>query len=143
MDNKIRIEEGDNPMKISLTNEESRTFFDIVNSEVRCLVNEYDPDTARCPGKKRMQGLPLASSIEDKWKDTQPQIGDTGFINLDTIVACDIDLTDKECSYAKKLLEKAAVDIQKELAGYEKPYTGMLLEMADMADTAKEIAAKL
>ncbi len=130
-------------MTLNLTEKESRTFFDIVNSEVHCLVNEYDPDTARCPGKKRMRGLPLASSIEDKWKATQPKIGDTSFINLDTIAACDIDLTDKECSYSKKLLEKAAGDIRKELSEYQAPYSGVLEQMAQMADTAEVISARL
>jgi len=128
--------------KLILSKEESRTFFDIIDSELRCCVNEYDPDTARCPSKKRLSNAVYAKSIIEKWGSTQPKIT-ADFINLDKVIGCELELTGKETAYCRELAERCAKECRKALLSYSKPYTGIIKTFADMADNAENIISKL
>lgn len=128
--------------KLTLNKEESRTFFDIIDSELRCCVNEYDPDTARRPSKKRLNNAIYARSIIEKWEATQPKIT-ADFINLDNVVGCEIELSKKEAGYCRELAEKCIKECRKALVSYSKPYTGMLKEFEDMVVNAESIISKL
>lgn len=130
-------------MLIQLTKDESKTFFEIINSELKCIINEWDSDLGRCPSQKRIKDGKYANSIIDKWTQTQPNIQHTQFINLDKICACDLDLSDKEIAYSKRLLDKNAKECRKELAKYSLPYTGMLLEFDRIATCAEKINIRL
>ena len=130
-------------MTIHLTNNESKTFFNIINGELRCVINEYDDDTGRCPGKQRINDSKHAKSIIQKWIATQPKIQNTAFINLDVITECDIDLSKPEITYTTKLLNKVIKKLEKELAVYNKPYTGYIQNLDNIVTTSKAIIQKL
>ena len=128
--------------KLILNEAESRTFFDIIDSELRCCVNEYDPDTARCPSKKRLNNTMYARSIIEKWESTQPRIT-ADFINLDKVIECELELTEKEAAYCRELAEKCVKEMRKELSLYSKPYTGLPKAFENMVVNAERIVNKL
>ena len=130
-------------MTLHLTKEESKVFLSITSAEMHCLVDEYDPDLGGRPSKKRMQGLERLKGIAKKWEDTQPKIKETEFVNLDDVKACDMDLSDIERFYVKKLIEKAVIDTRKYLEPIPTPYKGVLLEIKEDADTADQLAKRL
>ena len=110
--------------QITLSQSESKSFFEIIDSELKCVINEYDSDTGRVPGKKRISEGKYAKSIIEKWINTQPKIPNSPYINMERITACTLALTDKEVSYSKHLLDKAIKECRTELSKYLKPYTG-------------------
>ena len=128
---------------VCLTVEESKVFFDIIDSELRSVVNEYDSNTGRRPSKKRIEEGHYAKSIMDKWVITQNMIPNTTFVNLDTINACKLDLTVGEKGYIKRLVQKFIENVTKELSGYNMPYTGVLKQLDDMRNVAELILRKV
>lgn len=42
-------------MVVKLTKTETENIFQTVLSELKCIVNEYDDDTGRCPSKSASQ----------------------------------------------------------------------------------------
>lgn len=126
-------------MLLSLSNSESKTFFEIINSELKCVINEYDSDTGRRPGKKRMEDGKYAKSIMEKWEITQDEIQNTNFINLDKIKNCKLDLTKEESIYSKKLLDKCIKEFEKELSNFQKPYFGITQVFADTKNDIENI----
>lgn len=130
-------------MILRLNQDESKTFFEIVDSELKCVINEWDSELGRRPSQKRIRDGKHAKSIMDKWSQKQPNIPHTTFVDLEKIDACDLELTDKETAYSKCLLEKNAKECRKELAKYTTPYTGMLLEFDRIASCAENISIRL
>ncbi len=130
-------------MILHLNQDESKTFFEIINSELKCVINEWDSDLGRCPSQKRIKDGQYAKTIIHQWMQTQKCIQSTSFIDLDKICACNLKLSDKECIYSKHLLDKSIKECRQELAKYSLPYTGMLLEFDRIATCAENINAKL
>ncbi len=129
-------------MVLYLNRKESKVFYEFIDAEIHCCVNEYDYDTGRCPSKKRLADSRYAKSVIEKWAAKQDKV-DGNFINLDKIISCDIELSEKEARYCKVLIDKAVKDIGKELSKLEEPYTGANKIMKDMADTAVSITKSL
>ena len=132
---------------IHLTDNESKVFYEVINSELRKVINEYDDDTGRTPSKKRIaDGRHARSILEDKWAKTQPKVANSDFINLDNIKACDIDLTDEEVKYARKLLDKALMDYRKYIPA-DSPQaqnpTGMIATIIQQAKDIETVISKL
>lgn len=130
-------------MNILLTADESQAFYSTIDSELRCVVNEWDNDTNRRPSQKRIADGKYAHSIMDKWSKTQNLIPGTSFINLSNIVACTLDLTPEEVKYSKHLLDKTVKELRKELTGINAPYTGIYQVFNDTATNAESILARL
>lgn len=130
-------------MQLHLTKKESEVFYDFLASELKCVINEYDPDTCRKPSAKRISSSHHAESALDKWRCTQPVVQATNLVNLSNVKACDIELSKQETAYAKNLISKGVKDLRKELEVYPKPYQGMLKEFAATARTGEAIVAKL
>lgn len=130
-------------MNISLTADESKTFYSTIDSELHCVVNEWDSDTGRRPSQKRIADGKYAHSIMDKWSKTQNLIPGTNFINLSNIVACTLDLTPEEIKYSKHLLGKTVKELRKELTGINTPYTGIYQAFDETATNAESILTRL
>ena len=132
---------------LSLNEKESRVFFDAINSEQKCLVNEYDDDTGRRPGKGRMENLPALKSVISKWKAFQPKFpkpfNGTYLINLEAVAACELELSGKEITACKNVLRTQIRQLEQALAKYEPPFTGALADMHDELETEKDILARL
>lgn len=127
--------------KLILSDKESSVFFDSVNNELRVLINEYDDDTGRIPGKRRMGNKDTLQTIMNQWQSTQPHIADN-FISYDNIVSAELELSDREVKVIKNLLGKNEKDLMKELAG-NPAYEGVYAYMYDDLQAIKEILKKL
>ena len=127
--------------KLILSDKESSVFFDAVNNELRVLINEYDDDTGRIPGKRRMGNKDTLQTIMNQWQSTQPHIADN-FISYDNIVSAELELSDREVKVIKNLLGKNEKDLMKELAG-NPAYEGVYAYMYDDLQAIKEILKKL
>ena len=127
--------------KLILSDKESSVFFDSVNNELRVLINEYDDDTGRIPGKRRMGNKDTLQTIMNQWHSTQPHIADN-FISYDNIVSAELELSDREVKVIKNLLGKNEKDLMKELAG-NPAYEGVYAYMYDDLQAIKEILKKL
>ncbi len=130
-------------MLVKLNKDESKTFFEIIDSELHACGNEWDPDTNRCPSKKRIKDSAYARTIIDKWKNTQNLIPKTQLINLSNTKACSLDLSDTEVIYSVGLLDKGIKECRKELAPHSAPYTGILAAINDTMVNAQSIYSKL
>ncbi len=130
-------------MLLQLNQQESRVFFEIIDSELKSVINEHDSNTGRRPGQKRIEEGKYAKSIIDKWTQTQNMIPGTTFINLDIINPCRIELTLSEITYSKNLIQKGINAYQKELAQYPTPYTGVLQTMYESVMVMKQLIIKL
>ena len=130
-------------MKIHLTKKESETFFDVLDNESICVVNEYDPDTGRRPSKKRMSAKEILESVIHKWEATQGFVPGTQFVNLDETKACELELNDKETKYVRELLTNTAHKLREELSNYPKPYEGVLECLDEAATRAEGVAVRL
>lgn len=139
----VKLSDEANDMNISFTADESQTFYSVIDSELRCVINEWDNDTNRRPNQKRIADGKHAHSIMDKWSKTQNLIPGTSFINLSNIVACTLDLTPEEVKYSKHLLDKTVKELRKELTGINMPYTGMYQTFDETATNAENILARL
>lgn len=100
-------------MTITLDKKMSSEFYDILSAELRCLINEYDPDTVRIPSKKRIANKKILYDITDKWSYTQPHIHNSHFVDLSHIQPCSLTLSTKEATVAKKIIAKALTDLTK------------------------------
>ena len=127
--------------KLILSDKESSVFFDSVNNELRVLINEYDDDTGRIPGKRRMGNKDTLQTIMNQWQSTQPYIAGN-FISYDNIVSAELELSDREVKVIKNLLGKNEKDLMKELAG-NPAYEGVYAYMYDDLQAIKEILKKL
>ena len=119
--------------KLILSDKESSVFFDSVNNELRVLINEYDDDTGRIPGKRRMGNKDTLQTIMNQWHST---------ISYDNIVSAELELSDREVKVIKNLLGKNEKDLMKELAG-NPAYEGVYAYMYDDLQAIKEILKKL
>ena len=131
-------------MNISLTDKESQIFYETIDAEHHCVINEYDYSTCRCPGKKRREGVAkYARPIIDKWEKTQKFTPGMNFIDLENIKACNLDLTAEEIKYSKELLDREAKGLRKELNKVSKPYTGAYQLYDDTAVIIEGIIARI
>ena len=130
-------------MVLQLTKNESELFFECIDFELRSVINEYDPDTRRCPSKKRIKDSEHAKSIIDKWIETQNIIPDTTFVNLDNINPCKLELADKEVSYSIALITKNIKDFENSLSSSPFPHFGVLKVIEDNVTILKDILRKL
>lgn len=130
-------------MLLQLNQQESRVFFETVDSELKSVVNEYDSNTGRRPGQKRIEDGKYAKSIIEKWIQTQNMIPGTPYVNLDVINACKLDLTSSEITYSRNLIQKEIKAYQKELAQYPTPYTGVLQTMYESVMVMQQLISKL
>lgn len=93
-----------------LSEKESRIFINVILDEEKDLVNEYDPDTRRIPGRTRMNALPDIRNIIQKWNATQTPIGVVhmthNIYNTGAPAPCAIELNKTERSVALRLLGK-------------------------------------
>lgn len=101
---------------LDMSAEESRVFFEFLDSEFHCLVNEYDDDTGRLPGKRRMKAFPDLKAVLNRWKDTQPIIPGTVFVSLENIQPCRIVLSDSERKTCRGVISDRLKRMKKELA---------------------------
>ena len=127
---------------ICLNTAESAVFGNMLAGEIKVLVNAYDPDTGRMPGKLRMKALPALNSLYSKWSRTQNAVGCSGtgvMVDLEHPVACQIRATEREWRAAEKTLQRDVSIITKELSGYRQPYTGALFALYDSANKASDI----
>ena len=127
--------------KLILSDKESSVFFDSVNNELRVLINEYDDDTGRIPGKRRMGNKDTLQTIMNQWQSTQPHIAGN-FISYDNIVSAELELSDREVKVIKNLFGKNEKDLMKALAG-NPAYEGVYAYMYDNLQSIKEILKKL
>lgn len=97
-------------MTITMDKAMSSEFYDILSAELRCLINEYDPDTGRRPSKKRMAKKSVIYDVTTRWAYTQPSRNKAGFVNLSNIKPCVIDISAKEAVAIKSILQKALLD---------------------------------
>ena len=97
-------------MTITMDKAMSSEFYDILSAELRCLINEYDPDTGRRPSKKRMAKKSVIYDVTNKWIYTQPSVDKAGFVNLSNVKPCVIDISAKEAAVIKPVLQKALLD---------------------------------
>ena len=130
-------------MVLELTKSESKIFYDTISSELGCVVNEYDPDTGRCPSKKRIADGKYAKNIINVLECTQPKIKNINFINLDKIKECSLNLSNEEAKYVKNLLENNIKECDKELKRQTPPFTGVLSELRNYSLEATKIITKL
>ena len=130
-------------MVLQLNQQESRAFFETIDSELKSVVNEYDSNTGRRPGQKRIEDGKYAKSIIEKWIQTQNMIPGTPYVNLDVINACKLDLTSSEVTYSRNLLQKDIKRYQKELAQFSKPYKGVLLAMYESMSVMQQLVVRL
>lgn len=130
-------------LKLELNERESRDFFFSLDSELRKLVNEYDDDTGRIPGKRRLATLPVLSEVVSKWTATQPTIGNSNFVNLDAIVGATIVLSDEERTISKRILSDDAKGRRRYLEKTNPPYEGFLAEIFEDAGILEELAGRM
>ncbi len=117
--------------KLELSERESNVFIDLICSEVKCLVNEWDDQTMRMPSKKRMAKKELIFGIQDKWEKAQPSVTKTHnrISILPPASACTLFLTKKEMTYCRALFTQKLKRIKKYLEQCERPYTGAAKEI--------------
>lgn len=132
-------------MVIKLTKTETENIFQTVLSELKCIVNEYDDDTGRCPSKKRIADGKYAESIMKQLEKCQSKIPNTDFINLDNIEECTLELDKRESSYIAKLLQKNIGELSKAIlaSGCKAPYTGVVKVFDDAITESQNVLSKM
>ncbi len=130
-------------MLLNFNKVESEIFFDVIDSECKCIINEYDPGICRCPSRKRMENGEYVKSMILKWSEAQPKIENTDFVNLDNISECKIKLTKKEIVCAMELLNRTKEELRKILLGYKKHYTGIWQIYDEKAINSEKLYDKL
>lgn len=129
---------------LTLSKKESEAFIASVYGEVKCLVNEWDPDIARCPSQRRMDKKDILIGVEEKWKRTQPSFpGRPDLYAMSPAEPCTLELTDKEIKCCRRILIKDIKDARKALEQYSPPYTGALLEIESSMKCAEELLEKM
>ena len=129
--------------KLVLNKEESVVFSEILSTEQKCLVNEYDDITGKTPGRMRKKNISMLNDIIKKWSATQQRIAGTTFIDLSAIEKCTIELSDQEKEYCRALLTRTQSVMRKELGNAGQPYTGVYGTMNKTAETIEDIIRKL
>ena len=130
-------------MHLELTAEEAMILFETLDDEHRCLINEYDPVTARRPSKRRMGNLDTITSAITKLLCRQPKIAATHYVDLDAIVPCVLELDDKETACVASLLSKRAKDYRNVSASYPLPHTGVIAEIDQRAEVLEMVVARI
>ena len=101
---------------------------DIVGDELRMLINEYDDDTGRQPGKRRESTLPILTDWHKRLTEIQDKAGAVIHVREKKIGVlltpekfreCEMDMTDKEIAIIMRLLEKRLKDYQNFLKTYK------------------------
>ena len=137
-------QEGKEYMEIILTAEEARVLYDLVEDEQRCVVNEYDSNTGRRPGRKRMQNKPQVISVTEKILKALPKNGGgSRFVDLDAFEDCILDISDRESFCVRHLLEDCLNDCKKALATTEKPYAGAYADIEKAMEAITSVLKKL
>jgi len=101
-----------------MTQEHVQLLYELVDNELKILVNEYDPDTGRIPSKKRRDSQPILEAIRDKVLQDQSEACVTTNNGLKLVVieklkARDIPFEKKEKTLILQLINQRIADIQK------------------------------
>lgn len=132
-----------NGLTIELSREESGVFFELISSELRRLANEYDDDTGRIPGKRRMQARPELESVLKRWESAQPKIQGTGFVNLDAVAPCSLTLSGTERRACGNVARDGLKRMMRDLSDAPNPPEGVFAEIRKSADVAERIVRVL
>lgn len=125
---------------IMFTKEESEVFYELLNSELRCLVNEYDDDTGRIPGKRRMRTRPSLEIILKKWEATQPPVSGTVLVNLEDIHPCSLSLSQTERKVCRDVIGDGLKKMERDLA--DLPSGALANALTSKAAVAEKIYTK-
>ena len=128
---------------LELSKDESRAFFEILNSELRRLANEYDDDTGRIPGKRRMKARPALDAVLKRWASAQPTVPETDLVVLDEIRPCSVFLSETERKTCGGVIRDGLKRMEKDLADAPAVLTGVYAEIRRTADAAETISAAL
>ena len=91
---------------IELNADEAMVFLFAVDGELKDLVNEWDPDTGRIPGKQRLAKRPLLEKIMGKWITAQGLPSDAAFIPYNKVGPCLLSFSKREVREIKSLTKK-------------------------------------
>ena len=114
--------------RLHLSKNEFIILEDIVGDELRMLINGYDDDTGRQPGKRRESTLPILTDWHKRLTEIQDKAGAVIHVREKKIGvlltpekfrACEMDMTDKEIAIIMRLLEKRLKDYQNFLKTYK------------------------
>lgn len=114
--------------RLHLSKNEFIILEDIVGDELRMLINEYDDDTGRQPGKRRESTLPILTDWHKRLTEIQDKAGAVIHVREKKIGVlltpekfreCEMDMTDKEIAIIMRLLEKRLKDYQNFLKTYK------------------------
>lgn len=101
---------------------------DVVGGELRMLINGYDDDTGRQPGKRREATLPILTDWHKRLTEMQDKAGAVVHIREKKVGAllipekfreCEMDMSDKEIAIIIQLLDKRLKDYQEFLKTYK------------------------
>lgn len=114
--------------RLHLSKNECIILEDIVGNELRMLINGYDDDTGRQPGKRRESTLPILTDWHKRLTEIQDKAGAVIHVREKKIGVlltpekfreCEMDMTDKEIAIIMRLLEKRLKDYQNFLKTYK------------------------
>lgn len=114
--------------RLHLSKNEFIILEDIVGGELRMLINEYDDDTGRQPGKRRVNTLPILTDWHKRFTEMQDKAGAVVHIREKKVGAllipekfreCEMDMSDKEIAVIIQLLEKRLKGYQEFLKTYK------------------------
>lgn len=132
---------------VFLDGKENEVFYNVLSAELKCLMDEYDSDTGRKPGRKRMARLPVLEGVVSRWEDFQLKtVGPSGtdvVVLSGPPVSCVIPLSDREAAVCRDILKESGAAIVRYLGKFDPPYAGILLDMSRIASTAEGLCRKL
>ena len=114
--------------RLHLSKNECIILEDIVGNELRMLINGYDDDTGRHPGKHREAALPILTDWHKRFTEIQDKAGAVIHVREKKIGVlltpekfreCEMDMTDKEIAIIMRLMEKRLKDYQNFLKTYK------------------------
>lgn len=102
---------------MKLSDEQVKTLYMTVDSEVRCLVNEWDPSTNRMPSETRMKEKATLLAVREKiLSHSKERDAGLKLVNIDALQGGELALTTSETKSLRKLLVREKKGLEREAA---------------------------